>query len=236
MTFPLAIKMRSVCLLISTLAIGFSGPARKQNFQNAASLQDDETDPASKRSAPEALAKLVGETLDYVPELRAAGDIAAAGGMQLAVYGGTTRELLRFVSDKMTQLGGADAYRVWLKSANVVHLLDFHRLKSDLDLMLVGAEGQKIDREARRTLASEIARVFPGGAFYASLDITDAEEFFQKFSAEREHLEPVSNIPINRDGAVHEWADSALMPDVLGFQAEIKVIELGFPRLLSWAT
>lgn len=153
---------------------------------------------AATKIDPDTLARLAGETSQLVPEIQRARSLAAAHGATLATYGGTSRELLDFVLQKSEELGGVDAYRTWLNSKPKVSLLDWHRLSSDLDFMLVPADANSNLNELKR----QIERDFPSTTFYKKFDINISGEFFRNFPPGKEHFEAISNIALSGEGAV----------------------------------
>lgn len=152
------------------------------------------------------LGELAGKTTDLVLEIRAARILAQQHGADLVTYGGTSREILVFMRKKMHELGGVDAYRQWVESRPRLHLFDWHRIQSDLDLMLIAKDAQsnvKSKPDYSKVIAG-IQKELPGNIFFKNLDIQIAADFLKdpRFRPQLEHFEAISNIPIGPQGFV----------------------------------
>lgn len=93
----------------------------------------------------EELSQLSGETTEKVTEIRLAREAARERGFRLATYGGTSREVADFIISKVNELGSVAKYRTWLAGKERIHLLDFHKINSDLDFMVIpiGTNGDR---------------------------------------------------------------------------------------------
>ena len=151
------------------------------------------------------LGELLVETSECNYELNAIEELAQKAGFQVATYGGTSREKIDFARAKVEELGGVRQYRAWLKTKPRIHLHDWHRMNSDLDIMIISGEKGALSPEIKKKLDAlkvQIAEEFPGNIFYKNLDITVAEEFLRdpRFRPSGEHYEAISNIPLGRKG------------------------------------
>lgn len=153
------------------------------------------------------LSTLLGATSQKVTEIRLAREKANELGFKLAIYGGTSRELIDFVTRKIEILGGVDQYQRWLAGQERIHLLDFHKIQSDLDFQVIPRIEpteehplSEADRRRYQEFENFIAKEFPGNVFYTKMDLNLSSEFFGKYAPDSEHFEAISNIPISENG------------------------------------
>jgi hypothetical protein len=174
---------------------GFGTPAWSQSFSELSFEQ---------------ISQIAADTSDKVLPIRNARQIAARHGYELATYGGTSRELLRFIQTQVDSLGGLENYKKWLSGKDELHLFDWHKINSDLDLMLVTNQKSAPTPEQLKAIQDQIADIqkeIPGDIFFKKLDIQIAEDFLfdAKFKPQAQHLEAISNIPIGSKGIIeHE--------------------------------
>ncbi|MBY0369449.1 hypothetical protein K2X33_02110, partial [bacterium] len=148
------------------------------------------------------LSELAGLTSDKVPEIARARAIARAQGAQLVTYGGTSREILDFTYNKVQELGSVDAYRTWLAARPAVHLLDWHRIASDLDFLILLEGNDEQSSKDVTELKKSIEAEFPRDVFHSGFDIKTSGRAFSDFNPQQEHFEAISNIPIGAEGVL----------------------------------
>lgn len=148
------------------------------------------------------LSELSALYLSLNPEFKKLEDIAASHGFHIATYGGTSREIIEKVILLVREHGSAEKVREYLKKVGFVSYLDWHRIGSDLDIMLIAidAKAKSKNESARHLIEKKITEQFPSNSFYKTIDTTFADEFFIKFSPAAEHFEATSNIPISLRG------------------------------------
>jgi hypothetical protein len=147
----------------------------------------------------EEISELAGLTMRADPNLAQAERIVNARGGRLALYGGNSRELVDFVTRKCDELGGAAAYKAWLAKQPMFSTLEWHRVMSDMDLMILpGALGTP--KEELQKAGEEVKRFFPTGVFFKTLDFNVSTDFFAKYDPLSENLEPISNMLISGRG------------------------------------
>ena len=153
------------------------------------------------------LSALGGEVSDLVFEIHQARKLARASSMRLLTYGGTSREILEYVIQETAKAGGVEAFRKELSARRAegrwIEILDFHRIASDLDLMMVTESGNApaLSRGDLAELALRMQEEFPGDLFYKKFDIHIAAEFFRQFPIDANHIESISNIPLSERGS-----------------------------------
>ena len=148
--------------------------------------------------SPEELAAFASELSQKTPEIAAARELAEGAGQSLLLYGGTSRELVDLARSKILEQGGLANARAWLEKQQRLEISAWHRIGSDLDLML-----QPMNEEAARSsdsAAQKIKASFPETVFFKSLDVNVVSEFFKKFPASGDHFEGISNIPLGKNG------------------------------------
>ncbi len=151
------------------------------------------------------ISRLTSLTLNTIPEFKAMDEIAEASNLRVAAYGGTAREITDLVIERVNTLGSVDAYVTWLKSQSNISIVDWHRLQSDLDVMLIPNEGAHVPISPQRMAEIDAVRKkidlrFPQSVFYKRIDLIVPQEFFVKYPVDREHFEPISNLAITAKG------------------------------------
>lgn len=154
---------------------------------------------------PATLSRLAGLTFKQIPEFQSMDEIAKVANLQVTAYGGTAREIADFVRERVTELGSVDAYVSWIQSRPSISIVDWHRLQSDLDIMLIPNEGAAVSLSAGRNSEIDVVRRtidqrFPRSVFYKRIDLIVPQEFFKKYPVMGEHFEPVSNLAISSRG------------------------------------
>lgn len=173
-------------------------------------------------------ARLCALTTESVTEITRARDIAERAGYRLATYGGTSREIALFVRRKVAELGGASQFEAWLKGTERLHLLDWHHIQSDLDLLLIPVKGSKADEAEMAAVAKQIEKSLPGNIFFKETDVRVAPTFFREHPPGDEHFEAISNVAFGKEGM--EAVDE-LTVDVNGKQRSLS--EWGLSQLNS---
>lgn len=112
------------------------------------------------------LYELTLETLSRTEEFTRA-QAAIGASKPLFLYGQSSLELLRFVRNKVAELGGVAQYRDWLAKEGV-HILDWHRIGEPLE-MIIHAPDTDI-ANFRRQLDSAL----PPGTFHAGVELKSA--------------------------------------------------------------
>jgi hypothetical protein len=164
----------------------------------------------------EVLGELVGKTISSVAEFKEAIQLAESSGQQFSTYGGTSREIIYFVLNKVKELGSVEKYKAWLEQNKSVSLVDWHRVTSDIDVLLIP---QKNIPPKNNDVIKKITALFPDSIFYANFEVHHLDDFFLQFEASTEHLEPFSNIIITTNGFHHT--------DHLNIDIDGKKINLG---------
>ncbi len=144
------------------------------------------------------LSRLAAKFTNKVYQIGQARMIAAEFGYRVSTYGGTSREVFRKICEEVAKQGLEQFEKKLADPRTDIKLIDFHKLNSDLDIMLIAEEGAKPEDFAK--VEKAIAIVFPGSALYKKMDITLASDFFRKHPPELEHYEAISNIPISDRG------------------------------------
>jgi succinate dehydrogenase flavin-adding protein (antitoxin of CptAB toxin-antitoxin module) len=148
----------------------------------------------------ERLSVLTSEKIDEIEIVR---KLAEERNIIVALYGGTSREIVSYVIDKVNELGSVEAYEKYLKSVDRIHLLDWHKIASDLDIMLIPKELTSDLSQKRLDELQEFIylakKEFPGNYFYLNLDIRISSIFLKdpEFDARKQHIEAISNIIIS---------------------------------------
>lgn len=145
-------------------------------------------------------ARLCALTTESVTEITRAREIAEKAGYRLATYGGTSREIAVFVRKKIAELGGAAEFEKWIGSTDRLHLLDWHHIQSDLDLLLIPNLGGKADEGEMAAVAKQIEQSLPGNIFFKETDVRVASSFFREHPPGNEHFEAISNVAFGREG------------------------------------
>ncbi|MBN8539568.1 MAG: hypothetical protein J0L82_04200 [Deltaproteobacteria bacterium] len=151
------------------------------------------------------VSRLTSLTLSAIPEFKAMDEIAETSNLRVAAYGGTAREVTDLVIERVNTLGSVDAYVNWLKSQSNISIVDWHRLQSDLDVMLIPNEGADVPISPQRMAEIDAVRKkidlrFPQSVFYKRIDLIVPQEFFVKYPVGNEHFEPISNLAITAKG------------------------------------
>ena len=153
---------------------------------------------------PSTLSRVMAETSEKVTEIHQIRELGKEFGLDLATYGGTSRELADLVIRRVQKLGGVPAYEKWLQAQARIHLLDFHRIKSDLDFMIVLRDPHEPVTEAVKervqAFKSLVEARFPSSIFHSNMDLAFAPEFFAKYPPSRESFEATSNLPVSSRG------------------------------------
>lgn len=152
-----------------------------------------------------AIARLTTLTMASIPEFKAMDEIANGSNLRIAAYGGTAREITDFVIERVNSLGSVDAYVRWLNDQKNISIVDWHRLQSDLDVMLIPYEGPKAKLSLERMSEIDAVRKkidlrFPQSVFYKRIDLIVPQEFFEKYPVDKEHFEPISNLAVTARG------------------------------------
>ncbi|MCM2277188.1 MAG: hypothetical protein NDJ89_03865 [Oligoflexia bacterium] len=121
-------------------------------------------------------------------------ELAARANARLATYGGLSREAIDYVITRANELGSVQAARSAFSSVEQIHLSQVHRMKSDLDIMIIPNEGAVLRSEERqqqlRRLTAEINLKFPPDIFHSKMDTTISTEFFKRYRPARSTSRP----------------------------------------------
>jgi len=124
---------------------------------------------ASFAISPTELAEFAAAAGAKVPEIQRARRVAENKFALAATYGATSRELLFFVKAKAEALGSRDGFRLWLADQESLSLLEFHRLGTPLEFLLIPRASNNSELRAGdlKALSSAIQAELPGNIFYA---------------------------------------------------------------------
>ncbi|MCB0363417.1 MAG: hypothetical protein KDD35_11875, partial [Bdellovibrionales bacterium] len=129
--------------------------------------------------------------------------------LAIGTYGGTSRELMQELITGIRASGSFEAYLRKLQAMESISYLDWHRLGSDLDLILLPTSEDGLDGKKRSEASQIIREVFPESLFYKNVDIIWPDQHFKEYPVMFEHFEATSNIIVSESGFV-------LLPELEG--------------------
>jgi hypothetical protein len=134
--------------------------------------------------------------------------IANYYGFRAALFGSGNKYLALIIQEGITKYGSDVAFEEALLRGDPLPLADWHRARSDIDIILIPSsylliEDVALARTEFQRARKDILAHYPTSAQFTGFEVRFPPDFFRDFPPAQMHFEPTSYLVITKNGVEH---------------------------------